>query len=177
MSAAVAVIGVINLLFTYGVVRRVKEHETRIAELASTGTLPSSSPPVGTALQDFSATTTDGSPVDRALVGSGEAFIGFFDTGCAPCREQLPEFARLSHGSGQFFAFIAGDAAQARELAALFDDHAFVVIEEGPPSTAAALGVNAFPTLLMLKEGVVMANAVSCDGLEGLPRVQEVDAR
>lgn len=179
INVVVALIGIINLLFTYGVVRRVKEHEARIAELGSTGAMPPAGPPLESTLPDFSATTTDGRHIDTDMLGSGEAFIGFFDTDCAPCQEQVPRFARLSaaRDAGRFCVFIAGDGTRATEMASLFDDHVLVVIEEGPSSTAATLGVNAFPTLLMLSEGVIKANTVSTDQFESLTSVQPMDAR
>ncbi|MFB4317496.1 TlpA family protein disulfide reductase [Actinomadura sp. 21ATH] len=177
ITIAVAVMGLINLVFTYGVVRRLKEHEARFADLVPAGPARAAHPPVGSELPDFSATTRDGRTVDASMLRTGAAYIGFFDTGCAPCREQLPEFARLARepGAGPCVAFIAGGAEEAARLSEPFDDRAFVVVEDRSAPAADVFGVDAFPTLLRVDGGTVTANAVSCAQLPAPAPAREAE--
>jgi hypothetical protein len=91
LGATVAVLGalcLLNLLLTFGVVRRLREH----TELLSRGAVPDV--PVlgllaGERVTAFSALTVDG----ELLTGiSGLRVAGFFSSGCSACPEQVGPF-------------------------------------------------------------------------------------
>ncbi|MEU7004059.1 redoxin domain-containing protein [Nonomuraea sp. NPDC046570] len=163
-QALLGVVGLLvclNLLFTYGVVRRLKEHEKRFADLGPSDVLPPAAPAIGSEIPDFHAVTVDGREVSRTVLGSGEAYVGFFTTSCAPCRERLPEFARFAadRQNAQVLAVIAGEPDKAREMAEAFDGRVLTVVEEGPPVLSATFEVDRYPTILALRDGTVEVNA------------------
>src|SRR6266508_1061488 len=96
LVAAVTVVGalgVVNLIFSLGVIRRLREHTEILDRLAAGGGAQGESVMLrpGETVGDFVATTMDGERVSRgALVGS--TLVGFFSPDCAPCEERLPEF-------------------------------------------------------------------------------------
>ncbi|MET0495246.1 MAG: redoxin domain-containing protein [Actinoplanes sp.] len=150
-----------NLVFTYGVVRRLREHSERLAGLESPGAERPAQPPVGTPVPAFRAATTTGAAVMESSVSEGEFFIGFFSTTCPPCRERLPEFAALAGklGTERFLAVVAGTAEEAAELIAASAGNLAVVVEEPDGPLNRAFGIAVLPTILRLADGEVKANA------------------
>ncbi|MEU6729831.1 hypothetical protein ABZ917_39530 [Nonomuraea wenchangensis] len=153
----------LNLLFTYGVVRRLKEHEKQLADLGSGDVLPPATPAVGTDIPDFHAVTVDGREVGRNVLGKGEAYVAFFTTGCAPCRERLPEFARFAEDrpNARVLAVIAGEPGKAMEMAGSFGDGVMTVVEEGPAALSSTFDVDRYPTILALRDGTIEVNAAT----------------
>jgi hypothetical protein len=88
--AAVAVVGVLcvlDLLLTFGVIRRLKEHTAMLTERSA-----SLAPPViglaeGEKPAAFSAATTDGQPVDDS---TPLRLVAFLSTACSICPERVP---------------------------------------------------------------------------------------
>ena len=150
-----------NLVFTYGVVRRLREHSERLAELDNHGEERPVQPPVGTPVPAFRAATTTGAAVMGSTVSEGEFFVGFFSTTCPPCRERLPEFASLATklGTERFLAVITGTPPEADELIAASAGALAVVVEEPDGPVTRAFGITALPTILRLTDGEVKANA------------------
>jgi hypothetical protein len=97
LVAAVVLVGVlclVDLLLTFGVIRRLREH----AELITLGGVPDI-PVLGVAAGEqpapFSATTTEG---DLVSGPGGLAMVAFFSTTCSACPERVPPFVSyLSH--------------------------------------------------------------------------------
>lgn len=167
-TAALVVIGALaclNLLLTYGVVRRLRSHEERIAELGEGGEgMPMSdwTPRVGTTLPEFRVTALDGGEVTRDQLATGEAYVGFFSVHCPPCRERLPEFVDIvSRRQGDALVVISGAPDERREeMVAMVGDAARVVVDDHDPGTLEQLlQVERLPCMLVLSDGVVTANA------------------
>ncbi|GLI02893.1 peroxiredoxin family protein [Phytohabitans aurantiacus] len=91
--AAIAVLTalvLLNLLLTFGVIRRLREHSEQLAANAPTRTIP-----VGATVPEFSATSERGDAVSTAtLRGDGRggtgALVAFMAPDCPACAEQLP---------------------------------------------------------------------------------------
>jgi thiol-disulfide isomerase/thioredoxin len=70
------------------------------------------------------------SPVD---LSGNRALVGFFDTGCAPCHDQLPEFIELAKtipgGPSQVHAVVSGKPDMTAEFAGRLEGVASVVLE------------------------------------------------
>lgn len=165
LVAAVVVVGLLcllDLLLTFGVIRRLREHTTHLEKLLDGARLGLRAP--GERVDDFAATTTDGEPVSRGLL-SGETVVAFFSPACGPCKEKAPAFAEQVRARSldrqQVLAVVAEDgadgedegAAMARALAA-----AGRVVRDGTGerSVAAAFGVSAFPAYCLVDaEGVI----------------------
>lgn len=158
--AALLLVGVVtslNLLLTLGVIRRLREHTARLAELPAGGELwpPELVLPAGSQPGDFHAETVDGGEVSLGALAR-PALLGFFSPSCEPCREWIPRFVRaagdLPHGRAQALAVVVGDAAEARDEVAQLRQVAQVVVEplDGPVSQAFA--VKGWPVLCRLGE-------------------------
>jgi hypothetical protein len=105
LVAAVALVGglcLLDLLLTFGVIRRLREH----AELISLGGVPDI-PVLGVTAGEqpapFSATTTEG---DLVSGPGGLTMVAFFSTTCSACPERVPPFVSYlsDHGIARDFA-------------------------------------------------------------------------
>jgi hypothetical protein len=149
-----ALICLLNLTLTIGVIRRLREHAgllrpaDELGRAQGGGTPPE--PVVGKPVGDFSVTTVDGDELDRAKLAES-TLVGFFSPGCQPCAELRPAFIEYAVGLARdrVIAVInAGSGAEAaadvRALAAV----AQVVVERpGAEPLSAAFGVTGYPTL------------------------------
>ncbi|MCW6004250.1 redoxin domain-containing protein [Micromonospora sp. CPCC 205371] len=75
----------LNLLLTFGVIRRLREHSEQLAANAPTRTIP-----VGATVPEFSATSERGVVVSTATLRGDGALVVFMAPDCAACTEQLP---------------------------------------------------------------------------------------
>ncbi|GIJ57176.1 TlpA family protein disulfide reductase [Virgisporangium aurantiacum] len=151
----------VNLLLTIGVVRRLREQTTELADLRSRAPLDpmggGTSLPVGATVAPFEAATVDGRTV--ALASFGERpLIGFFSPSCTPCGERLPGFVR--HAAGRpggrdtVLAVVAGgggDDGYVRDLDAV----ATVVVEPELGPVQKAFGVTGYPSFLLVRDGAI----------------------
>ncbi|RSN71326.1 TlpA disulfide reductase family protein [Actinomadura sp. WAC 06369] len=135
----------VNLVFTLGVVRRLREH-TRLLNDERRRPRPN----MGDVPAPFSATTTDGRTVSRESLPA-PLLIGFFSAGCRPCEEALPEFVRYAAafpgGREHVLAVVNGPAEDVEESRERLAATAQVITElpDGPVQTAFAVdGTPAF---------------------------------
>jgi hypothetical protein len=166
LTAAVVVVGVIaavDLLLTFGVIRRLREHTELIGSGGGRTSAPTMVEP-GRSIAPFDTTTTDGAAVSRDGL-SGTTLIGVFQVGCAPCTEQLPKFVESAGafpgGREQVLAVVA---AQDRNAAAAYVDElarvATVVHETPGGPLLTALGVSGFPAFAVADGEVVRSSAL-----------------
>lgn len=91
LAAAVAIVGVLcllNLLLTFGVIRRLREHTQLIANTRAAAP-PLTSLVAGEQVDDFTAVATDG----ESLSGpAGLHVVGFFSSSCSACPERVEPF-------------------------------------------------------------------------------------
>ncbi len=175
LVAAVVVLALLsgaNLVFTFAVIRRLRAHGERIAELN-----PVDEPRIGSSLRSFRATTTDGEQVSESELAGRPALLGFFSPACPPCRLEVPRFAEFAEGfgdRGQVLAVIVDDtdeATVADEVAMLAGSGRVVLAKLGDPLPG-ALSVASYPTVVLLDEaGKVTATST---GVGGLPALQGV---
>jgi hypothetical protein len=162
LVAAVTVVGalgVVNLIFSLGVIRRLREHTELLDRLTAGGGAQGDSVmlPPGETVADFVATTMDGERVSRGeLVGS--TLVGFFSPDCEPCKERLPQFVdHAEHHPGgrrQVLAVIvAQDEDTARPVAAELASVARVVRDVGAGPVPRAFGVQGFPAFALVEPG------------------------
>jgi thiol-disulfide isomerase/thioredoxin len=160
-----------NLFFTFGVVRRLNEHSRRLATVESgqhgSGELE---PAIGEPLPAFRATTLEGVVVSDEDLADGEYYVGFFTTGCAPCRDRYPEFAALADtvGRDRLLAIVA--SPEPGDAEALLDSGGPlpVVLEPSRGPLADAFGFAASPTLVRYVDGRVAQNTTFISEL-GVP--------
>lgn len=149
---ALGALGLLNLLLTVGVVRRLRQLA------AAPGALPPGLPdavlPVGSTVTDFSSTTVDGLTVSRRDLDDG-TLVGFFSPGCEPCVEAVPTFVRAARtfpgGTSRVIAVVAGTGEAGAAMRDALTPVARVVVE--PPGAAglvSAFGVTAFPAATLV---------------------------
>jgi len=160
LAAATALVGLlatVNLLLTVGVVRRLREHTTELAELRSGAAVGGGDiiAPPGSPVGELVTSDVDGHPVtlgDRALVG-------FFSPHCEPCRERLPEFvAHAAQRAGGVLAVVAGSPEEAAEAVDQLRPVATVVVEPDQGPVQKAFRVTGFPAFALVEDGVVTAS-------------------
>lgn len=149
LGVLVGVLCVLNLLLTFGVIRRLREHGDLIAKGAASGagggppTLP-----VGQRAAEFTGITTDGAAVSRDLL-SGDTLVAFLTPGCTPCQKKLPGLVEAARewpgGRSKTLAVVIGDPDEAADYVEKLVPVARVVLESPGGEVAAAFGVQSYP--------------------------------
>lgn len=166
----VGLLGVLNLVFCLGVIRRLREHTKLLAERHG-GESPVLIRPAGQVVDEFTATTVDGVRLSRESL-AGTTLTAFLSPGCGPCEEQLPEFVELARahpgGRDRVLAVLTHDSEEgAAVMAAALIDVAEVVHERpGTGAVKTAFGVRGFPTFaLVASDGLLLASEMSVGAL------------
>jgi hypothetical protein len=166
LTAAVVVVGVIaavDLLLTFGVIRRLREHTELIGSGGARPGAPTMVEP-GRSIAPFDATTTDGAPISRDGL-AGTTLIGVFGAGCSACEEQLPKFVESAGtfpgGPAQVLAVVtAADSTAAAPYVDQLTGVATVVREAPGGPLLTALGISGFPAFAIADGGVVRSTAL-----------------
>jgi thiol-disulfide isomerase/thioredoxin len=171
LTAAVVVVGtvgVINLVLTFGVIRRLREHQ----ELLRRGPQgrPVSGLALGATVGGFAVRTRAGGHRSHTTF-SGDTLVGFFSVGCAPCAELAPQFVQAARihpgGPARVLAVVTGRDGDA--LADALAPVADVVVGADADTVARAFEVGAYPTLMLVDgAGRVRANDLRLDHLPDL---------
>jgi hypothetical protein len=143
LIAAVVLVGALclfDLLLTFAVLRRLREHTAELERLASEPrTLP----------YDPSFL------VGRALPGTAlravprPRLVAFFDADCSSCHEHAPKFAAEAR-PGASVAIITGAGRQVQNLVDVVGEVSAVVVAEEADTVVADLGIQAFPMFLQV---------------------------
>jgi thiol-disulfide isomerase/thioredoxin len=173
LAGVVGILGAaafLNLLLTYGVMRRLRDHEERLVRGSAARHDEVATLQPGTTVPTFTATTTDGTEVTDRTLGSDIALVGFFSPDCQPCREQLPRFATVGArlDPSRVLCVVSDDRATGTELEVFVEPMrgaGLVVAEGSTGSLAAAFGVRALPTMLKIEDGVVSASGHNVESL------------
>jgi hypothetical protein len=155
---------VLNLIFTLGVIKRLREHTDLLAGSHDPMTIT-----VGTEIGEFASSTVDGKLIDHDLL-TEETVVAFFAPGCKPCEEKLPKFVAhartVSGGRRRVLAVVVGEGDATAPLVADLQPVAQVVVEEHAGPLASAFTVRAFPTLLSVapnRAGKLVVTASNVD--------------
>jgi hypothetical protein len=175
LTAVVVVVGVLcllDLLLTFGVIRRLRAHSGHLEQLLKNSPSDQPFPPVGAPIDEFTATTTDGEPVGPAQL-TDATVVAFFSPGCTPCREKLPGFVAGMPARGlgreQILAVVSGSggqSARADEAIEMADALAPVAraVVDGDRAVAKAFHMNAFPGFCVVDgTGTVLASGSNLD--------------
>jgi thiol-disulfide isomerase/thioredoxin len=162
LVAAVAVVGglcLLDLLLTFGVIRRLREHTQML-----TGARGSEPPPIGLAAGKppglFSAETTSGEEVTGA---AGLQVIAFFSSWCSTCPERVPPFleylSRHRIGRDSVLAVVAADSSTPAPYLEQLAEVALACVEPTGGEIATAFEVQGFPAFFLLDpDGAVAVN-------------------
>ncbi len=159
----------LNLLFTFGVIRRLREHTSQLASQRNTrGERVMLGP--GEQVGDFVATTTRGLEISRASL-VGLTLVGFFSPHCPACQERLPSFvtrvASMPGGRAQVIAVVVGSAEETVQLQAQLADAAQVVVQPDQSDLVRAFGVRGFPAFALVDtDGTVLDSGYHLDDIQ-----------
>jgi thiol-disulfide isomerase/thioredoxin len=160
LAAAVAVVGalgVVNLLLSFGVIRRLREQGEALASVAT------SDPPV-TALE-----TGDQPAACSAVTAAGELLtdvtgldmVAFFSSTCSACPERVPAFAeflgRHRVPGDRVLAVVLGSPAEPPPYAPALAGLAHLCYEQEDGELAKAFAIVGYPAFLLLTAGTVAA--------------------
>ncbi|GAA2588841.1 hypothetical protein GCM10010399_18610 [Dactylosporangium fulvum] len=141
----------LNLLLTFGVIRKLREHDTRLAPPPASD----SGPPTGSTIAPLTATTVAGHQV--SIVDADRVtLVGFFTEGCRPCADIIPEFLDRHARTGvAAIAVVVTDATDGETYAERLAE-VDVLVEPSGGSWATAFRVSSFPTLCLVDRGGVI---------------------
>ncbi|WP_328759590.1 MULTISPECIES: hypothetical protein [Streptomyces] len=140
----IAVLCPLNLLLTFGVIRKLRAQADEKADRVADGPII----PADSAVPGFSAVTTAGERITRE--GLGEAMLGFFSPDCRACKERLPLFVEQARttvrATGRsVLTVVHGTDEEAREQVAALSEVAHVVVEPGDGPLGEAFDIAGYP--------------------------------
>jgi thiol-disulfide isomerase/thioredoxin len=154
LVAAVVLVGavtVLNLLLSYGVIRRLRQH----SDLLSGRDAPSLTAALmpGEQVGEFQTRTIDGQEITEAALTAGTV-VAFFTPNCGPCKERLPQFAEFAGRDGghrdRFLAVLVGEEADVEEGARQLAPVSRVVRTDRGSPLVKAFGVVGYPSIVTL---------------------------
>jgi hypothetical protein len=160
LMAGVVVVGVLcllDLLLTFGVIRRLREHASLLAGRGA------AEPPVGLTAGEspgaFTAETISGDVVTGA---AGLRLVAFFSSWCAACPERVPPFldylSRHRIGRESALVVVAADDGTRAPYLDRLAEAAQACVEPTEGQIARAFQVAGFPAFFLLDaDGVVTA--------------------
>lgn len=172
VAVLAVVIGLVNLLLTLGVVRRLREHSRMLSESRTlpeiTGLLPGEAP------GDFAAVSATGRPVSNA---TGVRVAAFFSTQCSVCTERVEPFISYVSASRinpeRVLAVVVGDGTPDGDGLASYVNRlaevATVCTEQPDGGVATAFKVSGFPAFCLFDDdGRMTAGGYDLDMLPAL---------
>ncbi|MEV8100272.1 hypothetical protein [Kitasatospora sp. NPDC085879] len=162
LTVLLAIATATNLLLTFALVRRMRAIE-------ATGLRTPRRPPAGTPVADFTVRSVGGRTIGRGDLLGGDRLVGFLQVGCGPCAELIADVTRLvATPVLPAYFFVSGDPSdpRTREMAAqLAAIGEAALVGDGLEVATAFGGVEAFPTLLVLRDAVVTASGHDLAGV------------
>ncbi|GAB2847707.1 TlpA family protein disulfide reductase [Lentzea nigeriaca] len=160
-----AVVVAVHVLFTFGLVARVRELQERSGPPRNQNL-----PQPGTVIPSFSVTDTDGMSFTEADL-DGPVQVGFFSVGCGPCRS-LTDALLADPPAARFVSVVDGDPTDPEATARLVEKVSAlgrVAVIGADDPVLSAFGVMAYPTLLHTHGGVVTASGIKLSDFAGVP--------
>ncbi|MDF5757518.1 TlpA disulfide reductase family protein [Spongiactinospora sp. TRM90649] len=168
-----AVLCLFDLVLTFGVIRRLREHTGHLEFLLNGGvgadTVRAALPRPGSTVSEFEAVTTAGQTITRDFF-TGPTVVAVFTNHCETCRERLPsfvEYAKNTHGSGVLVLLQAEEGHETTDaMLAELEAVGPVVLEITQGSLGRALNVSIFPAFCLIDAGgVIRAAEIALDDL------------
>jgi hypothetical protein len=164
--AFVGALCLLNLLLTFGVIRRLRVH-TDLLSRRGGGEQPTVMLGTGELVAEFETSTVDGRVLSRDRL-SGSTLVAFFSPHCQACVEQLPRFvdraAAVPGGREQVVAVLVGGEAETREQRERLEPVAQIVMDTPSGVVPRAFSVVGFPAFALLEpDGTVSASGYDVD--------------
>jgi hypothetical protein len=163
LTGALVVVGalcLLDLLLTFGVIRRLREHTALLSERRYDGP-PVVGVNVGETPGAFAVVTADGAPLSGP---AGLRMVAFFSSFCSICPERVPTFLdylRANHvGRDAVLAVVVGPADEPVPYLDQLAAAALVCTEPDGGALAQAFKVAGFPAFCLLgSDGDVLATS------------------
>lgn len=179
LTAATILVGtlcVLDLLMTFGVVRRLREYGARLDELAPPASAPGRTlagelPAPGHLVGDFAATSVDDSPVSPDLLATDYVAV-FLAADCTSCRQRVPRLVTwaATQSRDRVLVVIDGQAVDPADLVSTLRPVATVVVEAMGTPVTEAFGVSSFPSYCVVDGGRVSLASMDFDQLPATAR-------
>ncbi len=160
LATAVAVVGalcVVNLLLSFGVIRRLREQAEMLASVTTVDAAVTALE-VGEQPAALSVVTVDGELLADV---TGLDMVAFFSSTCSACPEQVPAFAeflgRHRVPRKRVLAVVLGSPAEPPPYAPKLADLAQVCYEQEDGELAKAFRIVGYPAFLLLRAGSLVA--------------------
>ncbi len=182
LVAGVVLVGLLclfDLFLTFAVIRRLREHSTRLDRVASADRLL----PVGARIGPVAAADLLGDAVTAEWLRQGTKFAVLMSDGCSSCLAEVGAAAdyagRMPGGRDSVLAVVvergggghgagAGDGEQADQLVAALRGVARVAVGADAEALATAFAAESYPCLYLLDRGRV---AVAGHAVDQLPEL------
>ncbi|GAB2847079.1 hypothetical protein GCM10022221_52990 [Actinocorallia aurea] len=141
----------LNLLLTFGVIRRLREHTTTIDGLTLKNVpIPSDEIREGEKVGSFTALAADGTTVTHDYF-DGEVTVGFFSPDCSSCKDKVNDFVDYAERAGsdnppRILAVVIEGRESSVEFVEKMSSVGTVVIEKQSGPISAAFRVDSTPT-------------------------------
>jgi hypothetical protein len=156
LIGAVVLVGalcLLNLLLTFGVIRRLREHTEMLARNSpgALGALGAIGLTAGESPETFSATDDEGAVVRGP---SGLRVVAFFSTSCSICPKRAPAFVDYVRGQlvgrDEVLAVVVGQSADSVPYLAQLTEVARVSTESPDGPAGRAFAVQGYPAFFAL---------------------------
>ncbi|MET7469820.1 hypothetical protein ACFYON_19825 [Micromonospora sp. NPDC005686] len=150
----------LNLIFTLGVVRRLREHSQLLAQPHGGTGSNEGLFPAGERIDDFTAHTVQGAVVNRAMLPRG-AVVAFFSPNCQPCIEKVPDFIEYASaqpdGPSRVFAVVAAaDDFETKDMVRQLSPVATVLAAKGGQPMLDVFKGSGFPAIYVMGDAGVV---------------------
>lgn len=156
LIGAVVIVGalcLLDLLLTFGVIRRLREHTEMLARSQPAG-VDVIGLTAGEAPEAFTATDEEGAAVRGP---SGLSVVAFFSPSCSVCPKRAPAFIDYVRGHlvgrDEVLAVVVGQATESVPYLADLTEVARVCTESPDGSVGRAFAVRGFPAFFVLDAG------------------------
>ena len=154
--ALIAALCLLNLLLTFGVIRKLRAQAGEKADQVADGLIM----PAGSTVPGFSALTTAGERISRESLG--ETMLGFFSPGCRACEERLPLFVeqarRVTRETGRsVLAVVHGTDEEAAPQVAELSEVAHVVVEPNDGPLGEVFDIRGYPVFGLISADGTLA--------------------
>lgn len=172
LTAAVVAVGVLcalNLVLTYGVIRRLREHTELLARRPAgmSSGMSTGIATAGSVVGPFTVSTVSGDSLSEGDLAAGTV-VGFYAPGCGACRALVPPFvdAAAAHPGGQdrvLAVVLAAPEEDATEYISLLSPKATVVVAPHGADIETAFAVSEYPSFALVGAGGVVAASGDLD--------------
>jgi hypothetical protein len=153
-----ALLAVIQLLFTLAILRRLRNHGERLARFEVLDAGPEPAAP-GETIGAFTTPALTGAMISDTDLRDSATTVGFFSPSCGPCTEQLPSFEERARRH-RSLAFVIDEGEPSRHLAERLAEVATVALVSADSPVTQAFSVYGYPVIFEIDaEARVIASA------------------